>query len=172
MSIQLFDLKNGVVVPSVHCYNLSILKDIMEAYPEEYINVYSYLFYMTCPDPELNPFVDMRDEDKEETIIDSLNIEFSIEDELIISAIEFCKQLYTSPTLRAYTGIKTMLDRLATYMEETPITHGRDGNITAIVNAAAKFDQIRQSFKGAHEDLKKEQKGSVRGNQRLAYDQK
>ena len=33
------------------------------------------------------------------------------------------------------------------------------------------FDQIRQSFKGAYNDMKDEQKSSVRGGQGLAYDQ-
>jgi hypothetical protein len=64
-----------------------------------------------------------------------------------------------------------MLDRLADYMMRTPIEHGRDGNINQIVNAAAKFEQIRHSFKGAYSDLQKEQKSSVRGGQNLSYDQ-
>ena len=41
----------------------------------------------------------------------------------------------------------------------------------SLVNAAAKFDQIRQSFKGAYSDMKDEQQSSVRGGQGLAYDQ-
>jgi hypothetical protein len=81
------------------------------------------------------------------------------------------KKLYETPTYRAYKGISSMLDRLASYMEKTPIEHGRDGNITAIVNAAAKFEQIRNSFKGAYTDLIDEQKSSVRGGQGLSYDQ-
>jgi hypothetical protein len=64
-----------------------------------------------------------------------------------------------------------MLDRLADYMENTPIEHGRDGNINSLVNAAAKYQQIRESFKGAYRDLKDEQQSSVRGGQNLAYDQ-
>jgi len=60
---------------------------------------------------------------------------------------------------------------LAHYMETTEIQGGRDGNITALVNAAAKFDQIRQSFKGAYKDLAEEQQSQVRGNIGLAYDQ-
>ena len=44
-------------------------------------------------------------------------------------------------------------------------------NLTSLVNTAAKFDQIRQSFKGAYNDMKDEQKSSVRGGQGLAYDQ-
>ena len=82
-----------------------------------------------------------------------------------------CKKLYETPTYRAYVGIKSMLDRLAKYMEVTQIEHGRDGNINSMVNAAAKFEQIRQSYKGAFTDMKSEQESSVRGGQGLAYDQ-
>jgi hypothetical protein len=64
-----------------------------------------------------------------------------------------------------------MLDRLAKYMETTQVEHGRDGNINALVNAAAKFEQIRQSYKGAFTDMRQEQESSVRGGAGLAYDQ-
>jgi len=56
-------------------------------------------------------------------------------------------------------------------METSEITAGRDGNINSIVNAAAKFEQIRLSFRGAYKDLMEEQKSSVRGGQNVAYDQ-
>ena len=56
-------------------------------------------------------------------------------------------------------------------METTDLEHGRDGNINSLINAAAKFEQIRNSFKGAYSDLKDEQKTTVRGGQGLAYDQ-
>jgi hypothetical protein len=169
--IKLFDIKNGAIVPTEHCYNLASLKAIMTEYPDDYMKVYSYLFYMTCPNPDINPFFDMREHEKEELVLAQLEAEFSTEDESIIIALEFCRKLYETPTYRAYMGIKSMLDRLATYMEHTPLQHGRDGNITSVVNAAAKFEQIRGSFKGAYKDLMEEQKGTVRGGQNLAYDQ-
>ena len=36
---------------------------------------------------------------------------------------------------------------------------------------AAKFEQIRSSYKGAFSDMKQEQESHVRGGQGLAYDQ-
>jgi hypothetical protein len=126
---------------------------------------------MTCPNPDLNPFFDVQEHEKEELIISQLPITFSLEDDVIIKARKFCEQLYQTPTFRAYMGIKTMLDKLATYMETSEITAGRDGNINSIVNAAAKFEAIRLSFRGAYKDLMEEQKSSVRGGQNVAYDQ-
>jgi len=133
--------------------------------------VYAYLFYMTCPNPDLNPFFDIQDHEKEELIISQLAITFSLEDDVIIKAKQFCEILYQTPTFRAYMGIKAMLDKLANYMGTNEITDGRDGNINSIVNAAAKFEAIRLSFRGAYKDLMEEQKSSVRGGQNLGYDQ-
>ncbi len=169
--VKLFDIQNGTVVPTEHCFVLETLKKIYDDYPEDYLSIYAYVFYMTCPNPELNPFFDIVENDKEELILREVNAEFSTEDTAIRDAIKFCEKLYETPTYRAYMGIKQMLDRLARYMENTPIEHGRDGNINSLVNAAAKFEQIRMSFKGAYKDLMEEQKGTARGGQQLAYDQ-
>ena len=171
MLVKLFDVQNGKVIPSEHCYSLKTLKNIMDKYPDTYMEVYLYIFYMTCPDPDMNPFFNMPEHEKEEIIIEEIGLEESPEDEAIRNAVARCEDLYQTPTFRAYKGIKSMLDRLARYMETTSIDHGRDGNLTALVNTAAKFDQIRQSFKGAYTDMKNEQQSSVRGGQGLAYDQ-
>jgi hypothetical protein len=170
--IKLLDLQNGKVVPTEHCHTLAFLKDIMDAYPENHIPIYGYLFYMTCPNDELNPFFNMPADDKEEMILKELNADFSTEDDLIHRALEMCEKLYETPTVRAYRGISNMLDRLGIYMEKTPISHGRDGNINSLVSAAKNFEGIRNSFKGVYKDLKEEQNARTRGGGELAYDQK
>ena len=55
MLIKLFDIQNNKVVPSEHCYTLKSLKKIMDEYPDTYLSIYQYIFYMTCPDPEMIP---------------------------------------------------------------------------------------------------------------------
>lgn len=171
MTIKLFDIQGGKVVPTEHCYTLKTLKKIMDMYPSEYIKVYEYLFYMTCPNPDLNPFFHLLDSEKEDIIINEINADFSTEDVDIIIALDFCRKMYETPTSRAYEGIKIALDNIASYMRNTRITDGRDGNIGQIRAMAKDFDDIRQSFKGAYKDLQEEQKGRVRGGAGLAYDQ-
>lgn len=171
MIVRLFDIQNGKVVPTEHCYTIKFLKDIMDTYPDTHLQVYQYLFYMSCPNPDLNPFFNLPEHEKEDIIIEEIQLEESTEDSKIRYSLDMCKKLYETPTYRAYVGIKSMLDRLAKYMETTQIEHGRDGNINSMVNAAAKFEQIRQSYKGAFTDMKSEQESSVRGGQGLAYDQ-
>ena len=170
MLIRLFDIENDTVIPTEHCYTLKALKDIMEKFPDDYLKIYQYLFYMTCPSPDLNPFFHTPEIDKESLILDEIEAEFSTEDDDVYAALKFCEKMYETPTSRAYKGIAAMLDRLGRYMETTPIEHGRDGNINSMVNAAAKFEQIRSSFKGAYKDLQEEQQSQVRGGQGLAYD--
>jgi hypothetical protein len=171
MIVRLFDVQNGKVIPTEHCYTLEFLIDLMEAYPDTYMSVYQYLFYMSCPNPDLNPFFNLPEHEKEDIIIEQVGLEESTEDSKIRYSLDMCRKLYETPTYRAYVGIKSMLDRLARYMETTQIEHGRDGNINSLVNAAAKFEQIRNSYKGAFSDMKEEQESQVRGGAGLAYDQ-
>ena len=169
--VRLFDIQNGQVVPSEHCYTLSSLKRIMDEYGEEAVKVYAYLFYMTCPNPDLNPFFDMPEQDKEELILTEVDGDFSGEDESVIVALKVCQKMYETPTYRAYNGIKIALDNMATFMATEKPTSGRDGSATALLRIAERFDAVRQSFKGVYRDLQEEQQSSVRGGQRLAYDQ-
>ena len=49
----------------------------MDDYPEDYLKIYQYLFYMTCPNPDMNPFFYTPDIDKENLIMQQIlgNIE-------------------------------------------------------------------------------------------------
>jgi hypothetical protein len=169
--VHLFDISNGKVIPTRHCYTLRFLKRIMDEYPANHLTIYLYLYYMCYPDPKENPFFHFNDKDKEEAILEEIGADFSTEDDAIFFALEQYQRMCETETSRAYNGIKKVLDNLADYMNTTAITDGRDGNITQIVNSAVKFDQIRQSYKGTYKDLMDEQQSAVRGGQDLAYDQ-
>jgi hypothetical protein len=171
MIVKLFDIQNGKVIPSEHCYTMKTLKNIMDEYPEDFLKIYQYLFYMTCPNPDMNPFFHTPDLDKEEIILAEVEAAFSSEDDFIISAVKFCKKLYETPTSRAYEGIKSSLDRIGRYLAITQITDGKDGNINQIRAMAKDFDGIRQSFKGVYKDLQEEQQSKIRGGIGMAYDQ-
>jgi len=173
MIAKLFDIQNGKVVPTEHCYTIKWLKAIMDKYEEddEYLKVYCYLFYMTFPNPDDNPYFNMPEVDKEETILEDVDANFSTEDAEIQYALDQCREMFSTPISRAYDGIAGMLDKLALYMKVTQISDGRDGNITGIISAASKFEAIRQSFKGAYKDMKDENTSRVRGGKGLGYDQ-
>lgn len=170
--IRLLDVENGRVIPTEHCHTIKWLKAIMDIYPDPVVHtsVYTYIFYMTCPSQE-NPFYNVPEDDKEDLILDSIDITFDTEDDIIQEALEKATIMYETPTLRAYIGMKKMIDNLADYMGTTKIVHGRDGNISALVQAAKNLQAIRESFKGLSHDLAAEQETKVRGDKRLGYDQ-
>ena len=101
MIARLFDIQNGKVIPTEHCYTLKSLKDIMENYPEEHLKIYQYLFYMTCPNPDMNPFFHTPEHEKEDVIMKELGAEFSTEDDDVWAALKFCQKMYQTPTSRA-----------------------------------------------------------------------
>jgi hypothetical protein len=169
--IKLFDIQNSKVIPTEHCYTLKSLKAIMEEYPDDYLKVYQYIFYMTSQTEENNPFFHMTEEDKEELIIEELDIDFSLDEPVIQRAIEVCNKLFETETSRAYYAIKKALDNMADYLNTTKFRDGKDGNVTQILSLAKQFNDVRQSYKGIYSDLKDEQASVVRGDQSLAYDQ-
>ena len=169
--IRLFDISNGKVIPSEHCYTLKFLKDIMDAHPDDHIKIYTYLFYMTCPNPDMNPFFDIPEEDKEHLILKEVDADFSLDDDKIVHGLNMCRKMYETPTYRAFEGIKIFLDNMAKSMKTETLTFGRDGSAPALLRMAEKYDGVRQSFKGVFRDLMEEQQSSVRGGQNLAYDQ-
>lgn len=170
--IRLFDIQNGTVIPTEHCYTIQWLKDIMDEFPDKEVHtkIYAYIFYMTCPNQQ-NPYYNVPEHELEEIVIEDLNVDFDTENEVIQTALVKANALFETPTVRAYRGVKKMLDNLSDYMGETKIIHGRDGNISALIQAAKNLPGIRDSFKGLERDLAAEQETKVRGDKRLGYDQ-
>ena len=168
--IRLFEIENRTVKPTVHCHQIVWLKAIMDTFPDNYLQVYAYVFYMACPSEE-NPYFNVKHDLREEVVLLDIEGEIDIEHDLIIEAVDKATILYETPTVRAYKGITTMLDNLTEYMETTQVTAGRDGNINSLLRIAKEFDAIRQSYKGVAKDLEAEQETHVRGSQQLGYDQ-
>ena len=168
--IKLFEIENKVVKPTEHCHTIKWLRVIMEKYPENYMGVYAYIFYMSCPSEE-NPFFNIPFVVREERILEDIDSDFSTEDDEITEAVEKTTELYKTPTVRAYENIATMLDNIGEYIRDAQVTVGRDGNLTSLVRVGKEYDALRQSFKGVAKDLAAEQETQVRGGQNLAYDQ-
>jgi len=169
--IKLFEVENNVIKPTEHCHTIRWLKAIQNNWPENCVDIYAYIFYMSCPSSE-NPYFNVPDELRQDIVLRDLELDFSIaEEDQIIEAVNKAVKMYETPTVRAYKGITAMLDNLSDYMAQTQITAGRDGNISALISAAKNFDGIRQSFKGVAKDLEAEQESRVRGGQQLGYDQ-
>jgi len=169
MNIRLFEVDGRGVKVTEHCYMISWLKSIIDEFPEEHLKIFAYIYYISYTGPE-NPYFNISELDREEKILRDLQPEFDIEDPLILRAVDECKKLYETPTKKSYIAIKTMLERLNTYLETTEITDGRDGNIGSMLRIAKEFKTVRESFQGVMEAVKEEEKVMARGKSSIPYD--
>ena len=173
MAIKLFEVEAGVVKPTEHCFVMEPLKSIMELYPDNFMDRYAYLQYMTCLDERDNPFLNVKEDDKESIILASLKSNFSPEDDGMQEALEFCNTLFETPTKRAWLGLKIMSDQISDFLATEKITTGKDGNAVAINAMIRSRKDIREETKIAYRELQEEQGiARARGGRQVAYDQK
>jgi len=171
--IQLFKIseKGHQLIPTRHCYAINWLKVIMDKFPDNYIDVYKYLFYMTCPDPINNPYFNVKDVVREEMILRDNKMTFSTEEDCVVEALEKCKLLYETPVLRAHQGLKIMIDNVSDYMSTAKVVSGRDGNFSALLSAGKSLRELRETYNQLTADMHSEQKvNAKRGGGELSYD--
>ena len=168
--IPLFDVRDKKVVPSIHCFGIPWLKKVMDSFPDDYIEIYKYIFYLTCPDSTMNPYLNLPEEQREEVILADLKPTFYLEDLLILETIEKCKTMYATPALRSFIGAKKMVDKIGKYLDETEITEGKDSNSMAIDRYMSKLSDYWDTYRKMEGELHKEQ-STVRGGVKVRYDQ-
>ena len=171
MIIELFTLENSVIIPTIHCHTLDTLKKVKEEFPDDYMKIYLYIYYMTCPDPKVNPFFNLPEDEKEEVILGEIKIDISLDEPTIQEAIKFCAKLYETPTMRMYRGMKAGIEKMGRFFETQALSTGRDGSLSAMVQAMVKFNDLRESFKGIEKDYFDEI-SRTRGGGFTAYDQR
>jgi hypothetical protein len=171
MGIRLFDIQNSTITPTEHCYTIGTLKEIMNNYPEDYLSIYAYLFYMSCLNEEENPFANVPENDKEDLILREVGGSFSADEKLIFKGLELCKKLYTTPSYNLYLSAKIGIEKAASYLRNTAITDGRDGNNLSYLKYMEKYDDICRSFESRWKAFKEEQSSISRGGHEIAYDQ-
>lgn len=171
MSIRLFDIENGIVKASEHCYTINTLKDIMIQYPKDHNKIFTYFHYMCCLNDEENPFANTPEHEKEDLILNEVGGDFSTDEDLVYKGLTLCKKMYSTPTAEAYLDIKMMLEKLGKWMRTTPITDGRDGNVLSALRVAEKYDEVCKSFESRYKAFKEENSRQARGGQNMAYDQ-
>ncbi len=170
MKVRVVDVQDGILIPTVHVYSLKSLKGVVDDFPDNYLKILLYVYYMTYPDPSENPFFNIQAEDKEEMILKEIGADFSTDHPSITAALDFMNKIYDTPTKRAYEGAVAMMDKIATLFKTTSLTTGRDGSTDSMVRTMEKYDSLRQSFKGVEKDYKEEIKEMARGDSFTAYD--
>ncbi len=170
--IQLFDMQDGDLKPTIHCYSLPWLSTLMTDFPNAYMKAYKYIFYMTCPDEQLNVYVNTPEIDKSDEIIRQLQItEFMADDLHIENAVNQARKLYTTPTTEVYLAAKSMLEKLKrSFQVEELSWGGKDATGPALTAAMEKLPKLIQAYADSKLKLDQELKSRSRGGQLISDD--
>jgi len=169
MQICLFEVVNGVVVPEQCTLFIDWLRKIREIYPDDYLKVYGYLFYMSCWDSR-NIYINRPEEERQEMIIQDLAIDFSLDDPIITNALERCKLLYETPTVRGFRTCKNKLTDIYDFLDDNKTTGGKNGNAGDVNMFMKQIPDYLEMYDKLEIKLKAEQH-RVRGAKKIAYDQ-
>lgn len=173
--IKLFDIQDGQLKATEHCFAIKWLYDIMVLYPDCYLKIYRYIFYMTCPDQELNPYFNLTDEDKSVEIMRMLEVdtvkEFMADDDRIQLAIRESLKMYTTPTQMVFRAAKGMLEKLTVaFQTEELVWGGKEATGPALVASMEKLPKLISVYQEAELKLNQELKNRARGNQTISDD--
>lgn len=170
MQVNLFDVEDKNLVPGQACYMIPWLERIMKLYPNNYIQVYKYIFFTTCRN-STNPYVNLPEDTREQVILSDLApIKFSLEDDVILDTIEKCKKLYETPVLRTFLGAKKMLDKVGQFLDTEEITTGKDGNASEIRAMLKELSTYWENYNKLENVLKEEQ-AKVKGDRIIPFHQ-
>jgi len=168
--IQIFDIQEQRVVPSVACHLIPELAAIMTVFPDEYLKVYQYIFGMTCTD-STNWYRNLPETEREDVILADIKpFEFYLEDGVIQAEITKCNELFETPTLKLAKAAKKKIDDIAMFLSTQEITTGKDGNAMDIDRFMKAMLDYQKLYKALEGEVEKEQ-SKARGAIRRAYDQ-
>lgn len=172
MEPNLFDIKDGLVIPTEHCYTIAAYKNVIDEFGDNAGKIFAFCHYMCSLNEKTNPFALLPEAEKEEVITRQICPELDTEGAVVREALEHTTRLYETSTQRLFKGFKMMLDSLAQYLQTTPVTGGQEGNINQVVAAAKSYPAIREAYKAAYREYQDEQgNNSARGGAQLAYDE-
>lgn len=164
MAIRLLEItEQKNIIITEHALDIPEIKFIVDNY-ENYITVIKYCYYMTVPD---SPFNNMEEEEKKEAILESLGVEFSLDDVNIQNCINRLEKLYETPTMRLYKALRKSMDAVATYLQEAVIDGAKDGNLDNVRQYQQNIGKIHESFKKLEKAAEDEFKIALRGKQKI-----
>lgn len=172
MLVKLFDIHEGRIVPTEHCYAIGYLKDIIEDYGPNSGKIFAFFHYMWDLNEETNPFANVAEEEKVEVIVRAICPEIDIDDPLIQEGLELVGKLYETPNYRIFKGFKIVLEKLAKELYYVNISLNKeDGNISQIKMANMTYKELNEGYKEAKAAYI-EELGSIqaRGGGKRSYD--
>lgn len=166
--MEIFEIQNDEVVLTTNCFLIPEFKAVVDAYKKNPIAPLSYVNFMTNPK---SPYSNLPEDEKSTTVARDVGGEFTLDDPVILLAIEKADSLFMSPTRRFYFDAKVGLEKMGGYLRNGSIIAGRDGNDTTFLSMLKSVGKITAEFKILEKEYY-EEVSHLRGDQEASYDEK
>lgn len=169
MIIKIFDIENGKLIVNENVLAIPELKAVYEGYEDPYPALL-FLNFLCNP---TSPYSQLPEDLKEEAVLNDYPGEYTVEDEVIINAVEKLKNLWTTPSYRYYLDNKKLLETLGKFASTASVRDtDKGGNLSNLLSQLNNLAKTMTSFKQFEKMVEDElQTTRVRGNQFQAYDQ-
>lgn len=163
--VKIFDISEGNIVINENCLLIPELRLIMDTY-ENPIPVLGYVHFLADPK---SPYANLPDDQREETILNDYDGDYTPDDEPVYKAVEKIKRLYETPSMRLLEDAKFGLKRLGEYIRKTEITDGKEGSGNNYRQSLLSITKINREYRMLEKDVEEELR--VRGQNNVGYDE-
>lgn len=168
---EIFNVENGEVIINEHILNIPVFKAVKEFY-KDFMPAFRYLRYRYDPK---SPYCDEPEEDKDGLVMKDFPGEYSLEDRVMIDAIEWLNARYITPSYRYFLDTKMLMEKMGAYGRVSAIKSDRDGNLAALQRQLSTAGKTIQEFKNLEKiveaEIEEMNKPKNRGTQESGYDE-
>jgi len=163
MASKLFDIVNGKAKLTEHCYTIEDFKTVIDTFGEDIATkIFTVYHYMADLNPDTNPFSNVSEVDKLETIVRAtcpkLPIEIDWNDDIFQEGIELTRTCYATGSYRGYLALKTLRDKLIYTVQNTPVSASKDdGNTSELDRLLKVLENVTESTRKAFIEFEAEQ---------------
>lgn len=168
----LFDLKDGKVVPSIHCHTINAFKNLLDEYDSNAGKVCAVIHYMHSLNPQTNPYALIPELGKKEHIINKVCPELNLDNPTFELASEEAFVLYNSGPRRAFLAYKNLIDKVIDELNLTNVDLSKaKGNMTQIATAIKSHSTLEAAYNASFEKyMNSLNQSKNRGGTKKSYD--
>lgn len=168
MIIKIFDVEDKKLVINENILAIPELKAIYENY-EDPKPIFLFLNYYCNP---TSSYAQLPEAIREEAVYNDFPGDYTLEDDLVIAAIEKLRELWYTPSYRYYLDNKKLLETLGRFAATASVRDtDKGGNLSNLLNQLNNLAKTMTSFKTFEKMVEDEmQKSRVRGGAFEAYD--
>jgi len=161
---KILEYEDGRIKVTPQAYGIPEIKTIIDTY-EDHESYLTYVYALSSPE---SPYINIPEEEKRESVIyDVSNTlgEFDFDSELLPPAIERMQSFYKSPNIALAEELAEELNRLRTWLRNTP--YGDAENVKIRIGVMEKAEKVSSSYLKVREQADKELKVATKGDHEM-----